>query len=122
MTESIPSDQHNTDNTSSAHPETTSSLPTYAMYQRKPHTISATSLSVEASSSAGQGKDATHRLQIQQLRASAQNLGLPSDSVGYKILEALATEPASDEDISWQDVLTLASSDKVSDGMVSELI
>ncbi|TIC56982.1 hypothetical protein E3Q05_01436 [Wallemia mellicola] len=114
MTESITPEQYNTDNTSSTHQEATSSLPTYAMYQRKPHTISATSLSVEASSSAGQGKDATHRLQIQQLRASAQNLGLPSDSVGYKILEALATAPPSDEDISWQDVLKLASSDKCS--------
>ena len=68
---------------------------------------------MEASSSAGQGKDATHRLQIQQLRASAQNLGLPSDSVGYKMLEALATAPAVDDTITWSDALALASSEKV---------
>ena len=92
----------------------TPSPPTYSMYQRKPHTISATSLSVEAAHSSGQGKEATHKLQMQQLKASSQSLGLPGDSVGYRMLESLATSPKiEDNNLSWYDVLNLASSDKV---------
>ena len=84
------------------------------MYQRKPHTISATSLSVEAAHSSGQGKEATHKLQMQQLKASSQSLGLPGDSVGYRMLESLATSPkVEDNNLSWCDVLNLASNDKV---------
>ncbi|TIA93712.1 hypothetical protein E3P77_00687 [Wallemia ichthyophaga] len=118
MADNIPSSQHTqhtqhiADTPCSAHTDNTSPPLTHAMFQRKPHTASATSLSVEASSSAGQGKDATQRLQIQQLKATAQNLGLPSDTVGYKMLEALATAPAVDDALSWHDVLALASSDK----------
>ena len=51
---------------------------------------------------------------MQQLKASSQSLGLPGDSVGYRMLESLATSPkVEDNNLSWCDVLNLASNDKV---------
>ncbi|KAK0205608.1 hypothetical protein DFS33DRAFT_1502657 [Desarmillaria ectypa] len=85
----------------------------YTPRQRLPTTTATTTANVlpSASSSSTQHQgDATSKLQLMNLKAAAQNIGLDTGTVGWAILEKLASETESAEE--WIDVWSAVTNGK----------
>src|SRR5258707_10480775 len=81
-------------------------VPRYVPYTPRQRPASTTQLTTSTSSQApisvfGAQPGATPQLQLQNLKAAAQTIGLPSGSVGWAICEKLCTEGDKQE---WDDI------------------
>ncbi|PBK86415.1 hypothetical protein ARMGADRAFT_1169145 [Armillaria gallica] len=85
----------------------------YTPRQRLPTTTATTTTNVQPSASTSNTQhqgDATSKLQLMNLKAAAQNIGLDTGTVGWAILEKLASETESAEE--WVDVWSAVTNGK----------
>ncbi len=86
----------------------------YTPRQRLPTTTATTTTNVLPSASTSNTQhqgDATSKLQLMNLKAAAQNIGLDTGTVGWAILEKLASETESVEE--WVDIWSAVTNGKV---------